>query len=328
MTFRRASDRLRVIVQGLVAPVPPNRLTSLLSQAVEHQIAQNHYHPKTTPRITSLLEDYRTFVVPNACRQRFVGHTRNVKCLEFVGSAGATLATGGGDHTVRLWETATGVQKQVLEGHRSRIWDLAASHSGEVLASASADGTVRLWRRGAAADTTEDADSDGQTDWGWVDTLTGGQNDCYSAVSTRATHSTALFPRMSLRDCLCFQSFHPDGRQLVSGGYDKVVRLYDVARGNMRGTALKTFEGHQALVSRAVFSPHGKLVITGSKDATIRIWDLTSGVCIQTLKKHLGEVSSARFSSSFLNSIPFDFFVTVKLLYCALLSRSIKQVWR
>jgi|EP01043_Picozoa_sp_COSAG02_P053424 WD40 repeat protein len=32
----------------------------------------------------------------------------------------------------------------------------------------------------------------------------------------------------------------------------------------------------------------GKLVITGSKDATLRIWDLTSGVCIQTLKKHLG----------------------------------------
>lgn len=119
-------------------------------------------------------------------------------------------------------------------------------------------------------------------------------------------------------------SFHPDGRQLVSGGYDKVVRLYDVARG---GDAIKTFEGHQALVSRAVFSPHvslpsvtslcdshlalsfqsgrfrfpsaffrtrfadwlqGKLVITGSKDATLRIWDLTSGVCIQTLKKHLG----------------------------------------
>ena len=52
-------------------------------------------------------------------------------------------------------------------------------------------------------------------------------------------------------------SFHPDGRQLVSGGYDKVVRLYDVARG---GDAIKTFEGHQALVSRAVFSPHVSLL--------------------------------------------------------------------
>jgi|EP01043_Picozoa_sp_COSAG02_P053425 COMPASS component SWD3 len=68
-----------------------------------------------------------------------------------------------------------------------------------------------------------------QPEWGWVDTLSGGKTDTYSV------------------------SFHPDGRQLVSGGYDKVVRLYDVARG---GAAIKTFEGHQALVSRAVFSPH------------------------------------------------------------------------
>jgi COMPASS component SWD3 len=112
--------------RGLVAPVPPNRLTSLLSQAVEHQIANNHYHPKTTPRIISLLEDYRTFVVPNAYRQRFVGHTRNVKCLEFVGSAGATLATGGGDNSVRLWETETGKPIQQLDGHRSRIWCASA----------------------------------------------------------------------------------------------------------------------------------------------------------------------------------------------------------
>ena len=62
-------------------------------------------------------------------------------------------------------------------------------------------------------------------------------------------------------------SFHPDGRQLVSAGYDKVVRLYDVGRG---GAPLRSFEGHHALVSRAVFSPHGKLLITGSKDTTIR----------------------------------------------------------
>ena len=62
-------------------------------------------------------------------------------------------------------------------------------------------------------------------------------------------------------------SFHPDGRQLVSAGYDKVVRLYDVGRG---GAPLRSFEGHHALVSRAVFSPHGKLLITGSKDPTIR----------------------------------------------------------
>ena len=255
--------------RGLAAPVPPNRLTTLLSQAAEHQIARNRYHPNTTPRIISLLEDYRTFVVPNAQRQRFVGHTRNVKCLEFVGTTGATLATGGSDNTVRLWETATATPIQTLVGHDSRIWDLAATQSGDALASASADGTIRIWRRGAAVQA--DPEPQREPEWSWVETLSGGKTDCYSV------------------------SFHPDGQQLVSGGYDKVVRLYDAARG---GAAIKTFEGHQALVSRAVFSPHGKLVITGSKDATLRIWDLTSGVCIQTLKKHLGEVSNVEMNAA------------------------------
>ena len=71
--------------------------------------------------------------------------------------------------------------------------------------------------------------------WSWVETLSGGKNDCYSV------------------------SFHPDGRQLVSGGYDRVVRLYDAARG---GAVIKTFEGHQALVSRAIFSPHVRALRT------------------------------------------------------------------
>ena len=65
-----------------------------------------------------------------------------------------------------------------------------------------------------------------------METLSSGKTDCYSV------------------------SFHPDGQHLVSGGYDKVVRLYDAARG---GAAIKTFEGHHALVSRAVFSPHVRL---------------------------------------------------------------------
>lgn len=250
--------------------MPPNRLTVLLQQAVEQQVQNNHYHPGTSrPRITTLLQDYRCFVVPNAIRRRFVGHKSNVKCVEFVGVDGSLLATGSSDNTVRLWDTESGRPHQVLEGHRSRVWDLSASAAGDLLASASGDATVKLWRRGvvdadaaalagaaAAGGPAEDGGSSGggggggAHTWGVAATLTGARNDVYTV------------------------SFHPNGHQLVSGGYDQVVRLYDIERGN---TVLKMFEGHQALVSRAVFSPHGKLLITGSKDGSIRIWDILSG---------------------------------------------------
>ena len=70
---------------------------------------------------------------------------------------------------------------QVLEGHRSRIWDLASSVRGDCLASASADGTVRLWRRGGEPEGGELVAGGA---WGWVATLEGGAKDCYRWACT------------------------------------------------------------------------------------------------------------------------------------------------
>ncbi|HEX4954622.1 MAG TPA: WD40 repeat domain-containing protein [Thermoanaerobaculia bacterium] len=60
-------------------------------------------------------------------------------------SAGGTLALGGHDRRVSLWEVASGRRLATLAGHGDTINDLAFSPDGRRLATASSDETARIW---------------------------------------------------------------------------------------------------------------------------------------------------------------------------------------
>ncbi len=57
------------------------------------------------------------------------------------------LASGGGEGSVKLWDTATGQERATLVGHTGPIEALAFTADGAMLASGGGfgDGTVRLW---------------------------------------------------------------------------------------------------------------------------------------------------------------------------------------
>ena len=57
---------------------------------------------------------------------------------------GQTLASGGNDKTVRLWDVQTGAPKAALE-HGSNVYEVAFSSDGKIIASAGHDGTILLW---------------------------------------------------------------------------------------------------------------------------------------------------------------------------------------
>jgi WD40 domain-containing protein len=65
-------------------------------------------------------------------------------------------------------------------------------------------------------------------------------------------------------------AFTPDGRSLVSGGLDGVIRVWELATGQGR-LALK---GHQGAVYTLAVSPDGRHVASASSDVPTLVWDL------------------------------------------------------
>jgi WD40 repeat protein len=63
----------------------------------------------------------------------------------------------------------------------------------------------------------------------------------------------------------------PDGR-LASGAFDRTIKLWDPASGQLQAT----LEGHSGSVNALAVLPGGRLA-SGAGDRTIKLWDPASG---------------------------------------------------
>ena len=87
-------------------------------------------------------------------------------------------------------------------------------------------------------------------------------------------------------------AFSADGARVLSGSYDKTVKLWDAAT----GAQLRTFEGHGDRVTSVAFSPDGTKVLSGSEDKTLKLWDAATGSLLRTFEGDANGVNSVAFS--------------------------------
>lgn len=86
-------------------------------------------------------------------------------------------------------------------------------------------------------------------------------------------------------------TFSGDGRYVLTGGHDPIVRLWNMAD----GTQVREFRGYTASVTSVAFSPDGSTVLAGPQEGTMYAWDVASGQIVKRFPV-AGCVQSVAFS--------------------------------
>ena len=83
--------------------------------------------------------------------------------------------------------------------------------------------------------------------------------------------------------------FTPDGSRLVSGDHDNVVRVRDVATGEV----LLEMAGHASPIRQVRVSTDGRYALTAGYDGGARYWDLETGELVRFFPGHEGRAVTA-----------------------------------
>jgi len=196
------------------------------------------------------------------------GHTGRVESITF-SPCGRLLVSTSWDRTIRVWDVASG---QELPGHMEfdeTVMSFAMSPDGQLLASGHWDGSIRLW----------DIESRRLT-------------RSFEAHKAIARWKVGLNPDDPPRVVSAI-AFSPDGRLIASGGWDSMIRIWNMETHKKIGDVL----GGEGRIYSLAFSPDGSLVASGGADHTINLWNPQSMRRANMPRvEHVGMVKGYAFS--------------------------------
>jgi serine/threonine protein kinase len=211
---------------------------------------------------------------------------------------GKTLAAGGIDKIVRLWDLETGQLSQELTGHQQpgveAIYTLAFSPDGKLLASGDRQGTIKLWDATTGRERYTLAEPGGDLyqvafspDGRFL--AAGRQSGSVQLWEVSSGKLHASLPGNKEAWCVAFS---PDSQVLASGEL-QYVHLWDVVTGRKVGS----LPAQSTTVRWVGFRPDGRSLVTAAmvvpNDLALRVWKLPALGEKQRLEGHTSPVLTA-----------------------------------
>jgi len=246
---------------------------------------------------------------------------------------GKYLASAG-SKTIKVWEALNGGEMFVLKGYTLVAEDVVFSTDGTYLASAGDNETIKVWD----AVTFQEAIS--------LERLAQNFSGFAFSPDRKRLAWASSRQKVSIRDAATGRlvcnlqhkgvddlTFSFDGSRLATGGFDKTVKVWDLANGQelltldghavavysvafdpkgerlaagsfgpvkvwgvATGRELLTLKGHKGAVYGVAFDPDGQRIASASTDGTVKVWDAANGQELLTLKGDLGNICGVAFS--------------------------------
>lgn len=227
-------------------------------------------------------------------RRIFAGHNDRVLSVAF-SPDGATALSASTDHTLILWNVATGEMIRRFEGHRDWVRAVNFSADGKFAVSASSDYTIILWdvATGEIIHRFE-----GHTGVVYDAVFNGSATRILSASADRTlilwdAQTGELIRRLEGNTAEVLSvAFSASGFTALSGSRDSKVILWNV----QSGQPILEFEGHQGRVNSVAFSPDEQFALSGAEDRTLILWSFETGQIASRLTGHTAQIHSVAFS--------------------------------
>ncbi|XP_047153220.1 WD repeat-containing protein 48-like [Vigna umbellata] len=254
------------------------------------------------------------------CSATFESHVDWVNDAVLVGDS--TLVSCSSDTTLKTWNALSlGTCTRTLRQHSDYVTCLAAAgKNSNIVASGGLGGEVFVWDIEAATtpvsksnDSTVDESSNGINGSGNSLPLTSLRtinSSTNMSMNTNQTQGYIPIAAKGHKDSVYALATNESGTILVSGGTEKVVRVWDARTGSK---TLK-LKGHTDNIRALLLDSTGRYCLSGSSDSMIRLWDIGQQRCVHSYAVHTDSVwalaSTPTFSHVYSGGRDFSLYLT------------------